>query len=168
MASTLDATVSLRIRGTQTNALDLSSTVDTLNQLWEQAFANGTGINQANKVWADTRSINSASNETLDLAGSLVDAFGTTLTFTKVKGIFIRSRSTNTTALTVSAASAPIVGLFGDDTADTLLIQPGDIWMRIIPSAAGLAVTATSADGLKIANASGAAATYDIVIIGCA
>lgn len=162
---TLAATVSLRVQATQTSTLDLASVSNTVNQLFEQAFTDGTGANQANEVWSDTRSISSASNETLDLAASLTNAFGTTITFTKVRAIIIRSRSTNTTVLSVGAASAPLVGPLAD-ASDLLTIRPGGIFVITAPDATGIAVTATSADGLKLANASGAAATYDIIIIG--
>lgn len=162
---TLAATISLRVQALQSSALDLSTVVDTLNQAFEQTFDDGAGANQANALWSDTRTLSSNTSETLDLYGALTNAFGATLNFTKVRAIIIRSRSANTTVLSVGAASAPLVGPLADAT-DLLTIRPGGIFMITAPDSTGIAVTNSSADGLKIANASGAAATYDIVIIG--
>ena len=164
---TLAATISLRVQALQSSALDLSTVVDTLNQAFEQTFDDGTGANQANALWSDTRSINSASNETLDLYGSLTNAFGATLNFTKVRTIIIRSRSTNTTVLSVGAASAPLVGPLVDAT-DLLTIRPGGIFEWACSDATAVPVTAGTADLLTIANSgAGTAVTYSIVVIGC-
>jgi hypothetical protein len=44
-------------------------------------LTSGTGAGQADLVFSDTRTLAASANESLDLAGSLVGAFGATLTF---------------------------------------------------------------------------------------
>lgn len=69
-------------------------------------------------------------------------------------------------ALTLTAASAAVSTLFSD-TSDELILGPGGTLLITNPGATGYAVTATTADLLRIENADiGAAATYDIIIAG--
>lgn len=163
---TLSASLAIRLQVTQSEALDQSVRTDLINKLIEQAFADGTGADQANKAWSDSRTLADGASETLDLYGGLTDAFGATINFTKIKLLLIASRAANTTILSVGAAAAPLANLLGDAASDLLKIHPGGVHLTLAPQATAIGVTATSADGLKIANAAGAAATYDIFIVG--
>lgn len=162
----VDASLSLRVRATQTSALDLSTVVDPINQLIEQAFANGTGADQANKVWSDRRTLADGASESLDLAGGLTDAFGAAITFTKIKGIVIKNRSTTQTLAVGGAASSQFINWVAN-SSDIVNIPPGGFLALTAPGAAGFAVTAGTGDLLKIANgAAGQATDYDIYLIG--
>lgn len=152
------------IRGDLVNAGDLSSGKDILRTTLEDLFTDGTGLNQANNQFSDRRTLTTGANESLDLAGGLTNAFGVTLTFTKIKAIIIQALSTNTTDLTVSR---PANGLpFFAASGDALVLRPGGIFVLTDPSAAGITVTAGTGDLLNIANAAGASAFYDIIIFG--
>lgn len=127
-------------------------------------LANGTGADQANQVWSDTRTLTSGSNETLDLNASLTNAAGESVTFTKVKAIFIRNKGT--TALTIGgAASNGFISWVGGAT-HTLEVKPGGVFLLTAPDATGLAAAAGTADQLKITNAAGASCDYDIILVG--
>src|SRR5690348_4579425 len=57
---------------------------------------NGTSSGQVSKVFTDQRTIAASGSENLDLAGSLTDALGATLTFAVVKAIWIKADPGNT------------------------------------------------------------------------
>lgn len=78
-----------------------------------------------------------------------------------------RSGVANTTALTIGGGSNPVVGFLGGTTPTIGPIRPGGFVFIACPDAAGIgAVTAGTGDILRIANASGAAAVYQIAILG--
>lgn len=128
------------------------------------SFTSGTGAGQSDLGFVDTaRQLASGATEDFDLAGALTDALGNTITAVEITGWGIRSRSTNTTNLTIGGASAEWLGPFAA-TGDKLILRPGEF--VVFGSDTGWAVTATTADDLLIANASGAAADYDIFFLG--
>lgn len=164
MTATFDGSISLRVRGTVSNPLDLSSLTDTLNELFTQTFENGTGTGQANKMWSDTRTLADNTSESLDLAGSLTDSFGAAITFAKIKAIIIRNKST-TQALAVGGAASNQFINWVANSSDIINIPAGGMFMLTAP--AGFAVTASTGDLLKIANGSAGQSTdYDIVLFG--
>lgn len=129
-------------------------------------FASGVAANQADLIFTDTRTVNSASNDDIDLAGVLSSAFGATLTFAEIVGIIISSAAANTTTLTIGAGSNPWISMW-IATGDGIIVGPGGIFINFAPNASGLgAVVASTGDILRVANGSGASATYDIVILG--
>ncbi len=129
-------------------------------------LANGSGVDQAQKIFADARSLAASATENLDLAGALTDPLGATLTFATVKGIFIKAGAANPGNLTFGAhATAAFVGPFADAT-DALTVRPGELLPLFAPGT-GYTVTATTADMLKVAAAATAGTyTYEIVIVG--
>ncbi|WP_405676907.1 hypothetical protein OG292_19890 [Streptomyces sp. NBC_01511] len=132
------------------------------------ALVSGTGAGKADKVFSDRRSIAASSSEDLDLAGVLLDPFGATITFARIKGLIISTAAANLNNVVVgAAASAPWAALLG--ATHTLTLRPGASFAVMAGAAdvTGYAVTATTADLLKIANSgAGSAVSYDIVIIG--
>lgn len=133
----------------------------------EMIYVDGTAADQADILFADTRTIVSGGTDDLDLAGALSNAFGQTITAAKIVALMISSRSSNTTNLTIGVGTNPVVGWLGGTTPTLGPIRPGGVFLRAETGAAGIcSVTAGTADILRIANAAGAAATYDIVILG--
>jgi hypothetical protein len=163
----LSTTVRLAIAATLSEALDLGTRSFPAAKNFAMDLTSGTGASQADKLFADTRTLAASASEDLDLAGSLVDAFGATITFVKVKGIFVTAAAANTNNVIIGGASATqFVGPFGSAT-HTIAVAPGGGFMICRPDATGWAVGAGSTDLLKIANSSsGTSVTYDIVIIG--
>jgi hypothetical protein len=127
-------------------------------------LSDGIGTNQADRVFSDNRTVAASTNDDLDLAGVLTDPFGVVVTFAKIKAIVIRSAAANTTNLTVGNGATPFVGPFGA-AAHTLQLQPGGE-IRLIAPQTGWTVTGATADILRIANAAGASAVYDVDIVG--
>ncbi|HWA22327.1 MAG TPA: hypothetical protein VG735_08035 [Caulobacterales bacterium] len=159
----LKTNISAAISIIETTAPDGGSA--TVRQSVEKVaeLLNGTGNTQADLAFIDTRTLASNTTEDLDLAGVLANALGATLTMAEVCAVLIVSDPANTTNLTIGNATAECLLWFGTAT-DTEILKPGGFSMHYAP--AGWAVTATSADDLKIANAAGASASYSIAIIG--
>lgn len=161
-----DGRLLLQIAANYTDALDLQSPNAPINLNRQYNFQDGVGANQANRIWSDTRTIAASSTDTLDLAGVLSDAFGATLTFARVKALFVSAHSTNTNNVIVGGGSNPFVTWVGG-AAHTVTVRPGGCFLLIAPDATGYAVTAGTGDILQIANSGGGTSvTCDVVIIG--
>ncbi len=134
------------------------------------ALANGTGAGQADRLFADTRTLSASGTEDLDLAGSLADAFGTAQVFARIKAIAIRAAAGNTNNVLVSRpASNGLASLFSA-AGDQLILRPGTLFLVAagVDDATGYAVTAGTGDLLTITNSAGSTTVeYDIAVIGC-
>lgn len=149
-----------------TSPLDLSTTINHLDFTRSLALASGTGAGQADLVWHDERTLTASATEDLDLAGSLVNAFGTTLTFARVKMLLVYASPANTNNVVLGNVTNGIVGWFGAAT-HTIAVRPGGVLALFAPDATAYAVTASTADLLHVANSAGSTSvTYDIVIAG--
>lgn len=164
MADSLTALIRLLVSSTYIKDLDLRDPKDVLSKTYEQEFASGTGSGKANLQFVDSRELADGASESLDLAGSLLDAFGATLTFVKIKVLLIKNLSTTQTLSIGGAASTAWSAWLGDPT-DVVKIGPGAMAL-LVCDPVGVAVGAGSTDLLKIANSAGAVCDYDIVIIG--
>lgn len=166
MAATLGTTnIAVSIAAPLVNALDLGPAEAKNGLSATYTFTNGTGANQAGQVFADQRTTDDT-GEDLDLAGTLTNAFGETITFTAIKAIVIRASSSNTLNVVVGAGGAnSFVGWVGD-ASDTIVIRPGGTFALIAPDATGYAVTAGTGDLLKVAASAAGNITYDVVIVG--
>jgi hypothetical protein len=167
MASVLtDTRITLGVTTTMSEALDLKSRTSLLNFARGLSLANGTGAEQADRVWDDTRTIAASGTDDLDLSGVLVDAFGATATFVKVKGIFVYAAAGNTNNVVIGGAAATqFVGPFGA-AAHTIAVPPGQLF-GITASTNGWPVVNAASDLLRIANSgAGTSVIYDIVILG--
>jgi hypothetical protein len=162
-----DTNVSLTVRSTMSESLDLKTRQAALAFSRSIAFDNGTGASQADKIWDDTRTITASGTDDIDLAGVLLDAFGAALTFAKVKLIAVAAYAANTNNCVVgNAAATQFVGPFGAAT-HTVAVAPGGFFMVGRPDAAGWAVGAGASDLLRVTNsAGGTSVTYDVVILG--
>ncbi len=167
MATTISGSVTFNVKAKVSEPIDIGTRAFNVNQTYSEVFTDGTGANQVKKIWSDTRTISASSNDDLDLAGGVVDAFGTTLTFTAVKAIFVKAADGNTNNVVVGAEGTnEFASMFGD-VSDTIVLPPGSFVAFSNPSAAGYAVTAGTGDKLRITNAAGGSdVTYDIVIMG--
>lgn len=167
MAETLTSTLKVVIDATLSKALDIGTGTQKVNTTYTTSLTNGTGANQANQMFTDTRTISASSSEDLDLSGVLASSFGTTLVFTSIKAIIVSAASANTNDVVIGGAAANDFSTFFGASTDTIIVVPGGTFALINPEANGYAVTAGSADLLKIANSSsGTSVVYDIIIIG--
>lgn len=164
---TLTAGLTAKLTATYAGSPDAGTLVQQLTYSAAASLANGTGANQANRLWIDTRTLAASATEELDLAGVLTDAFGNVLTFSKIKAILIEAVDANVNDVLVGgAASNAWAALFGDAT-DVLRVRPGGFIFHAAPDANGLAVTAGTGDKLKLANSAGSTSvTFTIILVG--
>ncbi|MEN6335555.1 MAG: hypothetical protein ABFE01_14995 [Phycisphaerales bacterium] len=161
----LTATVNIVIGASLTSALDLSTSRNDLSLNAPISFANGTGANQANMIFQDSRTLADGANETLDLyaSGALLDPFGTLLTLTKLKFVYIENTSTDASLL-VGGGTTP-VGIFAD-ASDILTLPPGGKFIWSAPNADGITITTNKNLKLEHNGTGSSTLTYKIVAIG--
>lgn len=164
---TLTSSLEIIVKANYQNAADLGNAVNDFEYKKKISLTNGTGADQADKLFHDQRAIDPSQSEELDLNGSLIDIFGNTLAFTKIKFMIIVSDENNGDNLEVGGAASNAFFSIFKDSSDISIIRPGGFEIFACKDATGYGVTAGSADRLKILNAnSGAEANYDIIIIG--
>lgn len=157
--------VKASITGTLLTTGDLSELSAKLaNALAEISYDQGSGAAQADKVFADTRTLAASTTEDLDLAGSLVGIDGAAFAPAKVKAILVVAAAGNTNDVHVGGDANGLAGLFGA-VNDLIVVKPGGVFLWAAPSG-GLTVTGGTGDILQVANSgSGTSVTYSIVII---
>lgn len=164
-AASLAARIEVKVTGSYVSAAGLVTGTAPLSSSYVQDLANGVGANQGNVLYAATRSVLTAATDSIDFAGGgLTDAFGAAIAPARVRFVYIRSASGNTTNLTLlgDANGIPIL----NTAATTTTLKPGGMFLVSSPDATGFLVTAATGDIIKVVNAAGATATYDIIVIG--
>ncbi len=166
VTATLRGSIDFTQKGTNDNTDRLKDVISkTLN------LTDGTTASKADLIFVDQRSVAASSNDDLDLAGVLSDVNGTVITFAELVAVLVINApitgSANTTDLTIGVGSNPFLGFLGGTTPTIGPIKPGGVFMLFAGDAAGIGtVGAGTADILRIANSSGATATYQICLIG--
>jgi len=149
-----------------TSVLPTTSDQLSKNSPLETELSSGTGASAVDLEYIAQRTITASDDNDIDLAGSLTDRFGNTITFVKIKGIWLKASASNTNSVILKpGASNGFTGPFGAAT-HTLTIPPGGILMLCAP-VSGWTVTAGSADIINEANSgAGTSVVYDLHIIG--
>lgn len=172
-ATVLNATLIFSGTGTLSYALDLSTVRDSVQtgssnfDALSTSLAFGTGNQQAKEWFHDTRTITAGANDDIDLAGGLTNPFGTTLNFAVIKAIIIIiDAHDGTLSLRVGPQGVANAwqGWQGGVAAgnyDTVME-----WLVHVNSYAGWAVTAGTADILRINNPGAGSVTYHLWLIG--
>lgn len=163
---TLTTKLTLSVVADLVSALDLAEGSVPLNVTKTLRLATGTAANQADKVFHDRRTLAASGTENLDLAGSLTDAFGATITFARIKAVIVIAADTNTNNVNVIREGTNGVPLFLA-LGDGVPVRPGGFFAWAAPDATAVAVTGGTGDLLTLTNsAAGTSVTYDIIIIG--
>ena len=163
----LSSRIDVRIDSILTSSGDLETGTLPLNLRERIDLADGTGAGLANMTWSDTRTRPASGTEDIDLAGSLAGIqAGTTLTFARIKAIYVKAATANTNSVVVTRPAANGVPLFLA-ASDGISLAPGEVFLWVSPGATGKAVTAATGDLLTVTNSAGSTGvTYDIVVIG--
>lgn len=132
----------------------------------DATLKNGTAANLYDLQYAAERTVLTAANDDIDLAGAISDAMGTTITAAELVAIFIINKAkdgtANTTSLTIGGSTSGVPGF----TTAVATIAPGGWYMIGSPDAAGLAtITAATGDILRVTNGAGASNTFQIAIL---
>lgn len=177
MATALDS-LALTISGAVNGSIGrvLSETMSSscsITPSQSTAFTVGTGAGQINQAWTDQRTLIASGSDRLDISAdsggaspvALTNAFGDSVDFAKVCGIFIRNTS-----------SSAIIGIFGDaaDPAtmvaaatDQIKLRPGAFVLLCCGAADATKYAVAASEVLLIANLdAGVSATYEVTIWG--
>jgi len=175
MAKTLETELNLRLIWKHTDQPDsvLSSTspkiVDSNTLELLDTLADGTSaVDVARILYHDIRSLAGSSNETFDLYGGLTDNFGATINFTTIRAFAIvnRNAATDTDGILEIGGGSNAWATWLGNSSDTVKVGPGGAILLWNPSAAGYAVTNSTADILKVTNSGTEAVEYQISLIG--
>lgn len=135
-------------------------------------LSDGVGQNQADILYADERSLAASTNDDIDLAGVLTNAFGAVITAAEMVALLIINKPkavgapANTSNLTIGLGSNPFLGFVAGTTPTIGPLRPGGVFLIASPDAAGIGtVTGGSADILRVANGAGGGAVYQIAIL---
>lgn len=168
VSASLTAKVDVAESGSSTfGGPNFGVTISDLIQL-----SNGNGAGQANLLYVGERTVATGANDDLDLNGTaLQTVYGVNIAATSIVGVLIinqpkTSTVANTTNLTVGGGANAITTFMGGTTPTFGPIRPGGFVFFACDQAGGFgAITAGTADILRIANSAGASATYQIVLL---
>jgi hypothetical protein len=166
---TLTSSFKLTSNASLSSALDLGTVSAPFSLSSSVALATGTGAGQADKVFADTRTLAASATEDLDLAGVLTDAFGAAITFARIKAVIVTADADNTNLVQITRPASNGVPLFMA-AGDGIALRPGAVfaWFSGVADATGVAVTAGTGDLLTLTNSAGTTGvTYAVLIVGC-
>jgi hypothetical protein len=140
----------LSILAHETSAGDLSRTLRATPASYALSLTDGTGANQAQIVWSDSRTL-AASSETLNMSAlaDTRDGASVSVAFSAVKAMYVRNSSAS--ALALSFLTGPLSQLG--------IVNAGGAFVLADPTAAGTLISILTVTGA-------AGATYDIVLIG--
>lgn len=162
----LTSTFDVGIACTQTSPLDLVTPTAGLDLANRIRLLTGTGADQADMLWTDTNTLSASGTTDVDLAGSLTGAFGNTLTFARIKAIYVSALAANTNNVNVTRPASNGVPLFLA-AGDGIPVKPGGAFLWVAPDATGVAVTAGTGDLLTFTNSAGTTGvTYSVVVVG--
>jgi hypothetical protein len=161
----ISATIKASVSGAQSSALDMGTAQFAFSLAANSSYSDGTGAGQVDLVFTDQRTLAASATEDLDLAGSLIDALGATITIAKLKFVMIKAASGNTNDVVVSRPASNGVPLF-TAAGDSIAVKPGGVFLWVVPGA-GVDVTAGTGDLITVTNsAAGTGVTYDVVLMG--
>lgn len=162
----VNTNLKVTLSSTLTSALDLVTGRAPLDYAKNIPLGDGTGADQADLIFHDQRTLAASGTEDLDLAGTLTDAFGATLTFARVKAVLVAAASGNTNDVQVTQPATDGVPLFLA-ASDGIAVRPGGLFLLAAPDATGVVVTTGTGDLLTVTNSAGSTGvTYDVVVIG--
>lgn len=155
----------VRLNAILQKALDLDTPIDPLIYSLQRTMSNGTTSGLVSQMWHDQRTLSASASEDLDLAGSLTNAFGVTLTFATIKFVLVVAAAGNTNNVEVTRKATTGIPLFMAD-GDGISLQPGDLFLYHSPLV-GKTITATTDDTLTFTNSAGSTGvTYDVILVG--
>lgn len=163
---TLSALLNLNLNWNEIVADSAGRNLDDRNGLsLALELTDGTGVNQANKLYYERRTLTASSTHDYDVAGGLTDRRGATITMAKLKGLIVVNYATTANYKLVVGGhpTAPVALLNAPN--DAIICGPGGWVGSWNPSAAGFAVVAGVDDVLRIQALNGSV-TYDIAILG--
>lgn len=149
----------------------IGTTRDKIADEYAVIWTNGTGDNQINGMYRFSGSLLGNTETAFDLAGSLTDVFGNTLTFATIKDLKLTNLATTATdALKLGQLSTPTSGNLLTDIFDgvsTARVKVnGGGQFHLVSPLTGYTVTGGSADVILVSNEGANAISYELVVKG--
>lgn len=176
ISKTLSTTVKASVAWSHQNALSGSLTAQNVGGwTYSQALTNGTGsAGTADLIYAVQTTLAGGASTNIDLAGSLADFFGSTITMARAKVLFVWvTTDTGATSVTVGGHATASLKNWITATPDLDTAQPGVVvrnggcFLLCAQDATAYAVTATTDDLLKLLNNDGSTtATLKLAFVG--
>jgi hypothetical protein len=170
MASNLvSATISAGVSWSMEDTNTLSSTTNSgsIQSDGNQFSQSASGALQADKLYRGQFALSASATQDFDLAGSLTDFFGSTITMARVKFIFVYHLSSSVATGGVEFGKSTLSSAGEAVTWTTPAIYKGGVFLWASADTTGIALTAGSADKFRLRNLDGAAvATVNVVIGG--
>lgn len=169
MADTLAVDLSVKAQWLFSDALDLSTVADASQVSYARSLSDGTGADQADKIWHDSRTVSAGASDDLDMTALPQSIFGGTIniSLSKVKALLIVNTSTTTgDQLRVGGAPANSFSAPFNGVAASLALVGPDSPLLLSNKRDGWTVTPGTGDILRIHNPTSNAITYRIVIVG--
>ncbi len=168
MADTLTSELRASLTWQFQDVVNVSRVTDSSLLDFRHTLADGSGLDQADKVWHDVRTLAVGANEDLVLSALPVTLFGNTLAIAlvRVKAILLVSTATVDGEKLVlgGATSQEWLGPFG--ALGNKLNVPADSCLLLVNKKSGWNVTPGAADKFRVANSGTGSITYKIAIIG--
>lgn len=167
MSGTIDhANITLKFDILQLLTSSLATGQMPLLADWTSLLANGTGAGQASQVYQVSGTLAGSATTNVDLAGSLTNIFGQTITFTKIKLIAVRAASTNNASNLLQVTRPAANGLpWFLAASDGFALNAGG-W-NVFYDPTGVTVTAGTGDLITLTNSAGTNTIgYDLLIVG--
>lgn len=131
----------------------------------EYSFTDGSGNNQIEQVFLDESRPLNATNEDLDVYGTLTDFKGATLGMSKIRVAYFENLDEDSgDLLTVKQPAANGVPNLFTAASDGTKIQPGGLFLYIAPGADAPTVTAATGDLINAAKADNG--TFKMLLAG--
>lgn len=167
MAYTVAGAVEVYVTMTETSTDDIGSQdirVSSSPQI-SNTYTAGTGNNQINWYYQKRYTISAGGNQDIDFASGITDKDGAAIVATAIKVLLIKNRSASYAGYLDSSVAASITSLFEASTTDKISFKPsGCVFME--SPLAGYAVTATTADVLRIHNSGAGSMDVDVFAAG--
>ena len=158
----LNAQITLSIIAHESTVGDISRQMRVTPVTYALSLSNGTGANQAQVAWSDSRTVDPDSDDFPAQSGFVFADDRGTVTFSAVKSVYVKNTgSGNIIWYGDSWPAGPQQASATDATG--VIIKPGGVVFVADPSAGGWATTSSL---IGIGNQTGSTQTYDIVVIG--
>ena len=156
----IDGTVSVSFIVNDRRTIGLNAAANiSVSKTPSISFTDGAGAAQANQLYHANKTLG-GSADSLDLAGGVTDGYGGTITFARVKALYINN--TGNANITVGGGSNAMSTILG--ASSTIVIRPGSFMLIAAADATGHVVTGGTADILTVAGTNGQ--TYEIAVLG--
>lgn len=172
-ADTITGLARVELNLTHTGTNTATTLTETLVNAYKWGGTGALGTNGAaagvGYMYAAVLSLGAGATNTLDLAGTLKDSFGSTLTFSKVKYLSVAPSNSMAVAQSVLVQPAPANGwgTWMANTTSAVRVWSGGCAVPVMcPQTNAPAVTAGTGDLLDIINESTNAATVTVIILG--